>query len=190
MKKVLFMALGLMALFAFTACEKDDKDEEETAQKETVKHYWQEYPESYVRYCDHRFDFQLLKCSRVGTAVDVEFVMTNRYFNKDVKASFWMSEVAGHDNLGNAYICSLSEYQTDIIPYINGGKFNVYGHAREVLFVPNQAIRGSFTIKNFDINATMVSIACNVRCGTNGITFDHDKIEFVNMPLDEPIAIN
>lgn len=185
MKKVLFAALSLIALFAFTACDKNDDEENE--KKETVQHYWQEYPESYIRFCDHRFDFQLLKCSRVGTAVEIEFVMKNKYFNKDVNASFWMGATPAHDNLGNAYKCEQSATLSDVISYIDGSRYSVYGLGREVTFVPNQAIKGSFTIKNFDINATMVSVGCHVRCGTNGITFDHDMIEFVNMPLDEPI---
>lgn len=183
MKKVLMAALGLIALFAFTAC--DDDDDEFDNEQITLR-YWQGYPESYARYCDHRFDFQLLRCERVGTAVEIEYVMTNRYFNEDVKATFYMGSTPAHDNLGNAYNCQQSATLSDVICYVNGGSYSVYGLGRDVTFVPNQAIRGSFTIKNFDINATMVSIGCHVDCGTQGVTFDHDMIELVNIPLDEP----
>lgn len=187
MKKVLFAALGLMMLFAFSACSSDDDDE--TVKSETTQRYWQEYPESYVRYCDHRFDFRLVKCSRVGSAVEIDFVMTNRFFNKDVKATFWMGETPAHDDMGNAYNCKQSATLSDVISYINGGSYSVYGWGRDVTFVPNQAIRGTFTIKNFDINATKVSIGVHVDCGTQGITLDHNMIEFVNMPLDEPLEL-
>lgn len=183
MKKVLMAALGLFALFAFTACENDDEDE--FNKEQITLRYWQEYPESYARYCDHRFDFQLLRCQRVGTAVEIEYVMTNRYFNKDVKATFGMGSTPAHDNLGNAYNCQQSATLSDVIAYVNGNRYSVYGQGVDVTFVPNQAIKGSFTIKNFDINATMASIGCHVSCGTQGITLDHDMIEFVNIPVEE-----
>lgn len=182
MKKVLFAALSLFALFAFTSCEKNNEDD---IYRQTTLYYWQEYPESYVRYCDHRFEFRLLRCERVGTAVEIEFVMTNRYFNKDIKATFYMGSTPAHDNMGNAYKCEQSATLSEVISYIDGSRYSVYGLGRDVTFVPNQAIKGSFTIKNVDINATMISIGCHVNCGTKDTTFDHDMIEFVNMPIDE-----
>lgn len=182
MKKVLFATLGLIALFAFTACESDD---DEFDKEQITLRYWQEYPESYARYCDHRFEFRMLRCERVGTAVEIEYLMTNRYFNKDVNATFYMGATPAHDNMGNAYNCKQSAALSDVISYINGGNYSIYGLGRNVTFVPNQAIKGSFTIKNVDPNATMISIACHVDCGTQGITLDHNMIEFVNIPLDD-----
>ncbi len=184
MRKVLLMALGLVALFAFTACD-DEEEENGFDQEQITQRLWQEYPESYTRYCDHRFEFRLLRCERVGTAVDIEYLMINRYFNKDVKATFYMGETPAHDNIGNAYKCKQSAALSDVISYINGSRYSVYGLGVGVTFVPNQAIRGSFTIKNFDINATMVSVACHVDCGTPDVTFDQNMIEFVNIPVNE-----
>lgn len=180
----LLFIMGMVTLFSTTSCEEleewleDEKDE-------TVYRYWKKYPQSYIQMFDGRMTFRLLSVVRQGTTVQIEYNLTNTGFNKDVNAVFVMPEVAGHDDLGNAYKCAISEGNADILSFINGGTFSVYGWGRNVIFKPNQTIKGSFTIKNFDINATTVSITCGVSLNSpTNTAFTSNTLDFVNIPVD------
>ena len=183
--KYTFLFATLMAsMFTFTSCEEleewlDDIDEQ------TTYRYWKKYPQSYIQMFDHRMKFRLLSVVRQGTTVQIEYNLTNTGFNQDVNAVFVMPEVAGHDDLGNAYKCAISEGNADILSFINGGTFSIYGWGRNVIFKPNQTIKGSFTIKNFDINATTVSITCGVSLNSpTNTAFTSNTLDFVNIPVD------
>ena len=180
----LMFIMGMVTLFSTTSCEEleewleDEKDE-------TVYRYWKKYPQSYIQMFDGRMTFRLLSVVRQGTTVQIEYNLTNTGFNQDVNAVFVMPEVAGHDDLGNAYKCAISEGNADILSFINGGTFSIYGWGRNVIFKPNQTIKGSFTIKNFDINATTVSITCGVSLNSpTNTAFTSNTLDFVNIPVD------
>lgn len=181
---VLFI-MGMVTLFSTTSCEEleewlDDKD------GQTTYRYWKKYPNSYIQTFDGRMTFRLLSVKRNGTSVQIDYNLTNTGFNQDINAVFVMPEVAGHDDLGNAYKCAISEGNADILSFINGGTFSIYGWGRNVIFKPNQTIKGSFTIKNFDINATMVSITCGVSLNSpTNTAFTSNTLDFVNIPVDE-----
>ena len=50
--------------------------------------------------------------------------------------------------------------------------------------MPNQTIKGSFTIKNFDINANAFSIGVNVkRIKPSDISLASEQFDFVNVPV-------
>jgi|GEM_PF-5412221 len=180
---VLFI-MGMVTLFSTTSCEEleewlDDKD------GQTTYRYWKKYPNSYIQTFDGRMTFRLLSIVRQGTTVQIEYNLTNTGFNQDINAVFVMPEVAGHDDLGNAYKCAISEGNADILSFINGGTFSIYGWGRNVIFKPNQTIKGSFIIKNFDINATMVSITCGVSLNSpTNTAFTSNTLDFVNIPVD------
>lgn len=180
---VLFI-MGMVTLFSTTSCEEleewlDDKD------GQTTYRYWKKYPNSYIQTFDGRMTFRLLSVKRNGTSVQIDYNLTNTGFNQDINAVFVMPEVAGHDDLGNAYKCAISEGNADILSFINGGTFSIYGWGRNVIFKPNQTIKGSFTIKNFDINATMVSITCGVSLNSpTNTAFTSNTLDFVNIPVD------
>ncbi|MBR2945637.1 MAG: hypothetical protein IKC18_03040 [Bacteroidaceae bacterium] len=181
---VLFI-MGMVTLFSTTSCEEleewlDDKD------GQTTYRYWKKYPNSYIQTFDGRMTFRLLSVKRNGTSVQIDYNLTNTGFNRAINAVFVMPEVAGHDDLGNAYKCAISEGNADILSFINGGTFSIYGWGRNVIFKPNQTIKGSFTIKNFDINATMVSITCGVSLNSpTNTAFTSNTLDFVNIPVDE-----
>lgn len=181
---VLFI-MGMVTLFSTTSCEEleewlDDKD------GQTTYRYWKKYPNSYIQTFDGRMTFRLLSVKRNGTSVQIDYNLTNTGFNQDINAVFVMPEVAGHDDLGNAYKCAISEGNADILSFINGGTFSIYGWGRNVIFKPNQTIKGSFTIKHFDINATMVSITCGVSLNSpTNTAFTSNALDFVNIPVDE-----
>lgn len=181
----LLFIMGMVTLFSTTSCEEleewlDDKD------GQTTYRYWKKYPNSYIQTFDGRMTFRLLSVKRNGTSVQIDYNLTNTGFNQDINAVFVMPEVAGHDDLGNAYKCAISEGNADILSFINGGTFSIYGWGRNVIFKPNQTIKGSFTIKNFDINATMVSITCGVSLNSpTNTAFTSNTLDFVNIPVDE-----
>lgn len=90
--------------------------------------------------------------------------------------SFGLPLSAGHDNLGNTYKSNTQE----IVGYIDGKYVN-----NSVEFLPNQAIKGSFILKNFDINATAVSVSMKVNIiQPQSEHLMYNNIEFVNLPLD------
>ena len=87
--------------------------------------------------------------------------------------------------MSKKYCYLFSEGNADILSFINGGTFSIYGWGRNVIFKPNQTIKGSFTIKNFDINATTVSITCGVSLNSpTNTAFTSNTLDFVNIPVD------
>lgn len=192
MKKCFYrplMVMFLMSLFTvslFTSCGGDD-DKDNGPQYNEEQLYvrpWKEYPQSYIKFCDYRFKFRLLNIQRNGSALQVDYTLTNTAFGAEVNCSFYTPDIAGHDDLGNSYSCK-AQSSDDVIPMINGKKYANYGNGVNVSFMPNQAIRGSFTIKNFDVNATQMSLTVNVRLiSPKDITLAYDRIDFVNIPIE------
>lgn len=173
-----FVCMNLM-----TSCSKDD-DNSKNSEEELYVRPWKEYPQSYIKFFDYRMTFRLLNIQRNGSALQVDYLLNNTGFNQEIELLFEMPEIAAHDDLGNAYSGKYG-MDADVISYINGETFSTYGWAKRVKFMPNQPIRGSFTIKNFDINATQFSYTCKVSVGsTKGITLAYNRIDFVNVPVE------
>lgn len=181
---VLVMCLmSLVCMNLMTSCSKDD-DNSKNSEEELYVRPWKEYPQSYIKFFDYRMTFRLLNIQRNGSALQVDYLLNNTGFNQEIELLFEMPEIAAHDDLGNAYSGKYG-MDADVISYINGETFSTYGWAKRVKFMPNQPIRGSFTIKNFDINATQFSYTCNVSVGsTKGITLAYNRIDFVNVPVE------
>lgn len=175
---VVFSAVSL------ASCEKDE--ETKSHESECYYRYWKQYPNSYIKMCDWRMTFRFTTCERVDGGLNIGYVMSNTGFDKKVQLSFWMPESAAHDNLGNTYKCAQTANYTDVDARIDGKRFSVYGWGQDITFMPNQAIKGSFFIKNFDQNATAVSVSCNVRLAQpSGESLMYEHIEFVNLPIGE-----
>lgn len=181
---VLVMCLmSLVCMNLMTSCSKDD-DNSKNSEEELYVRPWKEYPQSYIKFFDYRMTFRLLNIQRNGSALQVDYLLNNTGFNQEIELLFEMPEIAAHDDLGNAYSGKYG-MDADVISYINGETFSTYGWAKRVKFMPNQPIRGSFTIKNFDINATQFSYTCKVSVGsTKGITLAYNRIDFVNVPVE------
>lgn len=181
---VLVMCLmSLVCMNLMTSCSKDD-DNSKDSEEELYVRPWKEYPQSYIKFFDYRMTFRLLNIQRNGSALQVDYLLNNTGFNQEIELLFEMPEIAAHDDLGNAYSGKYG-MDADVISYINGETFSTYGWAKRVKFMPNQPIRGSFTIKNFDINATQFSYTCKVSVGsTKGITLAYNRIDFVNVPVE------
>ena len=177
--------MGLVCMNLITSCSKDEKDDEPRhSEEELYVRPWQEYPQSYIKFFDYRMTFRLLNIQRNGSALQVDYVLTNTGFNQEVELLFEMPDIAAHDDLGNSYSGKFGN-NADVVSTINGESFSSYGYAKRVKFMPNQAIKGSFTIKNFDINAAQFSYTCKVSLGTTkGITLVYDRIDFVNIPVE------
>ena len=188
MKKRLFTLgtaiLALASSIAFTACSKDDS-EKDNPEKPTVYRYWKAYPQSYIKMCDWRMTFRFTECKRVDGGLYLQYTLTNTGFDEKVQISFWMPEAAAHDDLGNTYKCAQTSQYSDVEALLDGKRYSIYGLGQDITFMPNQAIKGCFTIKGFDPNATAVSVSCNTRLSKPaGQSLMYDHIEFVNMPLD------
>lgn len=152
---------------------------------------WIDYPQSYIRLFDYRMDFRMLSVQRNGTALQIDYTLTNTGFGQDVTLTFYLNQDAGHDNLGNTYICSATTFNSEVIATINGGIYSVSGQGRQVTFLPNQTIRGSFTIKDFDINATAFSMSVNVsKVKPADIVLAANRMDFVNIPVSQGETLN
>ncbi len=182
-----FQYLAMMMLIvasmcmALSSCSSDKDDEPE---QDLYLYPWVDHPQSYIKFFDYRMQLGNLNIQRNGSALQIDYTLTNVGFGRAVNLTFYLNADAGHDNLGNTYKCSANESTSDVKAYINGQSYGISGWGRQVEFMPNQTIKGSFTIKNFDINATAFSISVNVRKNSpSDITLAYDKMEFVNIPV-------
>lgn len=193
-----FLSFALMLLattslgLTFSSCDEETLNELLGKQDEELCVYpWVDYPRSYIKFFDYRMQFRLLNVQRNGSALQIDYTLTNVGFGRDVTLVFYLDREAGHDDLGNTYCSAVS--QSDIIASINGATYSIYGNGKSVNFMPNQTIRGSFTIKNFDINALAFSMSTNVKLTqpANDITLAYERLDFVNIPVEalgeEPI---
>lgn len=182
---ILICFVGLVCVTLMSSCSKEEKDEgPKYSEEQLYVRPWQEYPQSYIKFFDYRMSFNLRGITRNGSALQVDYVLTNTGFNQEVELLFQMPDIAAHDNMGNSYSGKFGS-NADVVSYINGESFSSYGYAKRVKFMPNQAIRGSFTIKNFDMNATQFSYTCQVSLGTTkGVSLVYDRIDFVNVPVE------
>ena len=185
MKKInLTLLLLLMAIFSIgvTSCSNDGEEDLQNQHEEACYYrYWKEYPNSYIKMCDWRMTFRFTKCERVDGGLYIQYVMNNTGFNQKMTLSFSLPLAAGHDDLGNTYQSNTQS----IVGTIDGKTVGYGGGSTHVVFSPNQAIQGSFLLKNFDINATAVSVSMKVVVlQPQSEKLMYNNIEFVNLPID------
>ena len=185
MKKInLTLLLLLMAIFSIgvTSCSNDGEENLQNQHEEACYYrYWKEYPNSYIKMCDWRMTFRFIKCERVDGGLYIQYVMNNTGFNQKMTLSFSLPLAAGHDDLGNTYQSNTQS----IVGTIDGKTVGYGGGNTNVVFSPNQAIKGSFLLKNFDINATAVSVSMKVVVlQPQSEKLMYNNIEFVNLPID------
>lgn len=185
MKKInLTLLLLLMAILSIgvTSCSNDGEEDLQKQHEEACYYrYWKEYPNSYIKMCDWRMTFRFTKCERVDGGLYIQYVMNNTGFNQKMTLSFSLPLAAGHDDLGNTYQSNTQS----IVGTIDGKTVGYGGGNTNVVFSPNQAIKGSFLLKNFDINATAVSVSMKVVVlQPQSEKLMYNNIEFVNLPID------
>ena len=185
MKRVNFtLLLLLVAILSIgvTSCSNDGEEDLQKQHEEACYYrYWKEYPNSYIKMCDWRMTFRFIKCERVDGGLYIQYVMNNTGFNQKMTLSFSLPLAAGHDDLGNTYQSNTQS----IVGTIDGKTVGYGGGSTNVVFSPNQAIKGSFLLKNFDINATAVSVSMKVVVlQPQSEKLMYNNIEFVNLPID------
>lgn len=180
----LTLLLLLMAILSIgvTSCSNDGEEDLQKQHEEACYYrYWKEYPNSYIKMCDWRMTFRFTKCERVDGGLYIQYVMNNTDFNQKMTLSFSLPLAAGHDDLGNTYQSNTQS----IVGTIDGKTVGYGGGSTNVVFSPNQAIKGSFLLKNFDINATAVSVSMKiVVLQPQSEKLMYNNIEFVNLPID------
>ena len=180
----LTLLLLLMAILSIgvTSCSNDGEEDLQKQHEEACYYrYWKEYPNSYIKMCDWRMTFRFTKCERVDGGLYIQYVMNNTGFNQKMTLSFSLPLAAGHDDLGNTYQSNTQS----IVGTIDGKTVGYSGGSSNVVFSPNQAIKGSFLLKNFDINATAVSVSMKVVVlQPQSEKLMYNNIEFVNLPID------
>ena len=180
----LTLLLFLMAILSIgvTSCSNDGEEDLQKQHEEACYYrYWKEYPNSYIKMCDWRMTFRFIKCERVDGGLYIQYVMNNTGFNQKMTLSFSLPLAAGHDDLGNTYQSNTQS----IVGTIDGKTVGYGGGSTNVVFSPNQAIQGSFLLKNFDINATAVSVSMKVVVlQPQSEKLMYNNIEFVNLPID------
>ena len=178
------LLLLLMAILSIgvTSCSNDGEEDLQNQHEEACYYrYWKEYPNSYIKMCDWRMTFRFTKCERVDGGLYIQYVMNNTGFNQKMTLSFSLPLAAGHDDLGNTYQSNTQS----IVGTIDGKTVGYGGGNTNVVFSPNQAIKGSFLLKNFDINATAVSVSMKVVVlQPQSEKLMYNNIEFVNLPID------
>lgn len=185
MRMGLVVLIGMSAMSVMTSCSKDDDEKEDKKEDLLYVRPWVEYPQSYIKFFDYRMNFRLLNVQRNGSALQVDYVLTNTLFGGEVQLSFAVERItAARDDLGNTYnYTGFSGGHGTVIARLDGKQLSPAGTI--VSFMPNQATRGSITIQNFDINAAAVSFSASVSVvSPRDITLAYNRIDFVNIPVD------
>ncbi len=180
LRLAIVMALTILVSGMFFSCTSEGDEPDQDSNDQGLNVYpWKDHPKSYIRLFDNRMELSILSVRRNGPAVQVEYTLTNVHFGEDVTLSFYLNSDGAHDDLGNTYGIS------NIMAFINGGSFGDRYNSRDVIFKPNQTIKGSFTIKNFDRNATAFSLSIGVINKTSDIVIADERLDFVNIPVPE-----
>lgn len=185
MRMGLVVLIGMSAMSVMTSCSKDDDEKEDNKEEQLYVRPWVDYPQSYIKFFDYRMSFRLLNVQRNGSALQVDYVLTNTSFGGEVQLSFAVERTtAARDDLGNTYnYTGFSGGHGTVIARLDGKQLSPAGTL--VSFMPNQATRGSITIQNFDINAAAVSFSASVSVvSPRDITLAYNRIDFVNIPVD------
>lgn len=99
----LWMLIGIVAISMIESCSKDDDEKEGNKEERLYVRPWVEYPQSYIKFFDYRMNFRILSVQRNESALQVDYVLTNVSFGEEIELVFYMPEIAGHDDMGNAY---------------------------------------------------------------------------------------
>jgi len=185
MRMGLVVLIGISAMNVMISCSKDDDEKEDKKEEQLYVRPWVDYPQSYIKFFDYRMSFRLLNVQRNGSALQVDYVLTNTSFGGEVQLSFAVERTtAARDDLGNTYnYTGFSGGHGTVIARLDGKQLSPAGTL--VSFMPNQATRGSITIQNFDINAAAVSFSASVSVvSPRDITLAYNRIDFVNIPVD------
>lgn len=178
---LLLLLMAILSIGVTSCCNDGEEDLQKQHEEACYYRYWKEYPNSYIKMCDWRMTFRFIKCERVDGGLYIQYVMNNTGFNQKMTLSFSLPLAAGHDDLGNTYQSNTQS----IVGTIDGKTVGYGGGSTNVVFSPNQAIKGSFLLKNFDINATAVSVSMNVVVlQPQSEKLMYNYIEFVNLPID------
>lgn len=172
------LILAVSASAIVLSCE-NKEDEPKNGQSLDI-YPWKDHPKSYIRMFDSRMELKMLNIRRDETSLLVDYTLTNVGFGEDVTLKINLNSNGAHDNLGNTYKASVN--WPGVIGYINGA--NLYAIPR-VEFLPNQTIRGSFTLLEFDPDATAFSVGVDVqRDKPIGLTLAGNRMDFVNIPVE------
>lgn len=178
---LLLLLMAILSIGVTSCCNDGEEDLQKQHEEACYYRYWKEYPNSYIKMCDWRMTFRFIKCERVDGGLYIQYVMNNTGFNQKMTLSFSLPLAAGHDDLGNTYQSNTQS----IVGTIDGKTVGYGGGSTNVVFSPNQAIQGSFLLKNFDINATAVSVSMKVVVlQPQSEKLMYNNIEFVNLPID------
>lgn len=183
------LVMGMLIISSLCSCGGDDDKDDGQKYNEELLYVrpWKEYPQSYIKLFDYRFQFNLLNIQRNGSSLQIEYTLINRSFNQEVRLSFAVNgQTTARDDLGNTYnyfgytyIGGLGEVRATI----DGKQLDTAGTV--ISFMPNQVTRGTITISDFDINATQVSFSTSVSLvSPKNVSLAYNRIDFVNIPIE------
>lgn len=178
--KYLAMMMLIVASLCTTLTSCENKEDEPKNGQSLDVYPWKDHPKSYIRMFDSRMELKMLSIRRDGTSLLVDYTLTNVGFGEDVTLKITLNENGAHDNLGNTY--KASPNWPGVIGFINGT--NLYANPR-VDFLPNQTIKGSFKLMEFDPNATAFSVSVDVqKYKPADLILAGDRMDFVNIPVE------
>ena len=166
---------------SFTTPEKQG-----TTTDDLYMYLWPDNPQSYIKKFDYRMDLQLLSVMRNGSNLQVEYLLKNIGFGREVRLSFAFNRTgAAYDDLGFAYnYHGFASGGHGIVTATLGGTQLGVSSTPIISFMPNQATRGTISIQGFDSNATTVSFSAKVTLvSPNDISLGYESMDFVNIPV-------
>ena len=166
---------------SFTTPEKQG-----TTTDDLYMYLWPDTPQSYIKKFDYRMDLQLLSVMRNGSNLQIEYLLKNIGFGREVRLSFAFNRTgAAYDDLGFAYnYHGFASGGHGIVTATLGGTQLGVSSTPIISFMPNQATRGTISIQGFDSNATTVSFSAKVTLvSPNDISLGYESMDFVNIPV-------
>lgn len=166
---------------SFTTPEKQG-----TTTDDLYMYLWPDNPQSYIKKFDYRMDLQLLSVMRNGSNLQIEYLLKNIGFGREVRLSFAFNRTgAAYDDLGFAYnYHGFASGGHGIVTATLGGTQLGVSSTPIISFMPNQATRGTISIQGFDSNATTVSFSAKVTLvSPNDISLGYESMDFVNIPV-------
>ena len=147
--------------------------------------YWNN-DDSYILSCDESLTISKPTIKRNGNNLELNYTLNkNGYLtNFSMWSGSWdgTSGINGTDDTGKNYYNGYPYASSNMMVYIDGKRVGTYGQGQMVTI--GNSVKGEIIFVDFPQNATKFSARLQITSNTPNKTFDHDYIDFVNIPVE------
>lgn len=147
--------------------------------------YWNN-DDSYILSCDKSLTISKPIIKRNGNNLEVSYTLNENgyvtYFSMWSGSWDGTSGINGTDDTGKNYYNGYPYAYSNMMVYIDGKRVGTYGQGQMVTI--GNSVKGEIIFVDFPQNATKFSARLQITSNTPNKTFDHDYIDFVNIPVE------